>query len=975
MSPNSNFSLGGRRDMNRTAPNRADDSTFLTTVDVGPSPGDADTDKVCLDQLVERIQKAKKNSVRHLKVNAESLLSVYLPLFNDDGTIAAVPFKREHPGDAGTREVEVVYDPEKTDPEVLNSFLPLKIPAVELYYYLTTHEKGAFLNHLSDFNLTQFLAKPVAGHMIVSFFWYVVVRCRRGWLEKILIGRYIRLQHTFDALYSKSERSSEATLPRLQDLETLTEELLVSDFLWQKEKAAHDSLQGSVRSGASSPGPTGSRGAEAERLIRFLDSYDFQLVKEMPGFHRTGRLPDCDNIDLLSETLNNFVATLDEYNDHVAMEQKCFGRLAALFGSYFLYLEGEKDLLIRNCITVITRTVYFALQYCFPNDSHAKMFNATFRANMVQLLSFWCSGWLMNHVPTSGWLTPTSADTQRIETIALKYESCLTYGDNPIPLLKSSAENFQSSTEDDDAEEDAAKDGQAAVTQQSSQDFDPNEKRKKRVKKSKIAPLQESSFDDVDVSDANGGYRLISEFHRHTEHAENLVCELEKRVNRQHRRNKVKQEVVVRRNENNLQASKRVPRGNNYFDDDVEETKLVRAASSLSDSTFSSYSEKEPSELPLPHPPLEASVHSEKLSRSVLSKGADASVDRRDTYMEKVRKQLMTSQTAESHNQLAAAVGDVDMKSELSQEPEDSFLTQEPLALCDATVRAYLLDRAGTCYSDVPFPIASASTEIMAELREKYRRKLAQDALRKKSFRRSFRRTASANSAHSTTNDGRVASFVLTKTSKKVFCSPLDVKPHEVSRSLAERQSQRAKGSKVHQEKAPVPEASPFIEYYAANFLKVNIGKNAEKMSLNDTFGSGKRSSVSHSGGTPVNTQKSAATLTYITKDIQARHALPLNSIRKEALTQQERIGKEMHQIEKRDQLSRHVYISKHIESVTEENRVQSEGMKRQFRQMARRQYDLRDKAEKNRLLEAKQSVKDSDKYTISAEPSYEDFV
>lgn len=275
----------------------------------------------------------------------------------------------------------------------------------ELFRRLCDRAKGALRSQLTGLDVTRFMRhSPSANELIVIFFWFVVVHCRRVYVERLLIGRFQKLATVYQELFPKGNRER---VPDLLLLRHLILELEQCSRHWATLVQSSNALSYASVARISEELPPHL----VNELSEFLSRGHFHAILSIPEVYRSGQLPPMEAIVNVSEALDLLIAGIMEHEELVQYEELCFHRLAILFGMIFSEVSSEeKDVILQSYGFIVVRITHYALHYAFPNDVNAGIFHADFRADLYRLFLYWCSGLQVTHVAVKGWPVPLPED-------------------------------------------------------------------------------------------------------------------------------------------------------------------------------------------------------------------------------------------------------------------------------------------------------------------------------------------------------------------------------------------------------------------------------------------------------------------------------------------------------------------------------------------------------------------------------------
>nr|CCD16319.1 unnamed protein product [Trypanosoma congolense IL3000] len=415
-------------------------------------------------------------------------------------------------------------------------------------------ERGEQKLKTTSVGVTKFLKEFPESHEIIHlYFWYIVSHARRVSSERLLIDRHLNLEQVFRTTFSR--RVSE--LPPLSSLERIITSWLSNIELRKSvhrggvegaeppvtgDCEARDSLEDpkKTQGGLHSvprlvPGSVSGTGGASDWYgnpfslpsldsVLLADGCEKEEERRMPL--GCTQVPSIQDLKMMACRLANAVDTFTVAHVEVCelreLGERCFHRLAMLFGEAFGRLQADKDEVFSAYMILVPHVVYYTLVYCFPNDYLAGILNSMVRVSIYRVFYFWCSGLVATYVRTTAWPTPNQRRvfTQGHESSGrpeldgeLKTPRQNNESRELTPRL---SENFPPSS----AEELASSDYLPSTGQVDPYGY-PNF-------------ITDDSFDDIDVDVANGHHRIVLEFKKYVKHVNFLFQKLEQRTTNTH---------------------------------------------------------------------------------------------------------------------------------------------------------------------------------------------------------------------------------------------------------------------------------------------------------------------------------------------------------------------------------------------------------------------------------------------------------
>lgn len=172
-------------------------------------------------------------------------------------------------------------------------------------------------------------------------------------------------------------------------------------------------------------------------------------------------LPTMDSFASLRSIYYDLFLIQSEYAELCLYEEQLYKRLATLFGEVFMSLNNVtkrtgatvaaaaspiagpsgrrmtpsaaalssgsshviRDGILESFLSLVAHQTYFNCVFCFPNDTHAGLFDEEFRADVVRWLSYCCHGVAATHVMVKRWPTPIQQDAIDIRTLQSEREA------------------------------------------------------------------------------------------------------------------------------------------------------------------------------------------------------------------------------------------------------------------------------------------------------------------------------------------------------------------------------------------------------------------------------------------------------------------------------------------------------------------------------------------------------------------------
>ncbi|EKF27344.1 hypothetical protein MOQ_008935 [Trypanosoma cruzi marinkellei] len=463
-------------------------------------------------------KEAREGLNRRLKKDAQSLYSLELPKFDEEtGTLGdACVFPRSLTVDVALEQV-------------------------------ISQERGELRTKATGVGILRFLKEfDESREIIYLYFWYAIAHIRRIKSEKMLIGRYINLERIIRGAFPRYK----AELPTIKQIgyilaknnqtdgsitETNSVAAAREDVEMEEEVPPFFPAISNVHSHGGSGSIFSEEGGRTTSFPPFqkkkrsrasinaadtIQAFDEAVDKSL--------LQDPSIICLCNEAMNAFTAVQMEVYELAEFAQRCFHRLAVLFGQAFERLAEEKDEVLTAFTFIVPHTVYYVFVYCFPNDVVAGIFNAAMRMNLYRIFYFWCSGLVATYVRVNGWPRPLTDGKkgllngfgQQIGTPTLSQSTVSAI--SPISL-KRRGSTFLASGESNNH-------GVSTAIGNSEIPLSPT-----AMSEGHLEALADDTFEEVDVEVANGHFRIVLEFKKYAKHVNYLLQELQKRTEDMHR--------------------------------------------------------------------------------------------------------------------------------------------------------------------------------------------------------------------------------------------------------------------------------------------------------------------------------------------------------------------------------------------------------------------------------------------------------
>ncbi|KEG09772.1 hypothetical protein DQ04_04671000 [Trypanosoma grayi] len=451
------------------------------------------------DPMVQRMI-TRETQKRRVKRDAPSLYSVELPTFNDET------------GELGDE-----------------SLFPRSLTVADAIQRVLQQERGEVRTKTSGVGITHFLANyPESRKIIYLYFWYIVVHIRRVGAERMLIGRHTNLERVFRGMFPRYK----AGLPPIVQLEQAMARAVRAVTNGTKPTPMRDiddigaesvtpfmgdCFNGSgLTFGQSSSENFSQRGVSC-RLGSFRRGQSFRRdgggrKSEMGADNLLARDPKA--VMRCADAVDVFTVVLVEVYELAEFGQRCFQRLAMLFGRAFERLAEEKDEVINAFMYVVPHVAYYVLVHSFPNDVVAGLFNSPLRLNIYRIFYYWCSGLVATYVRLTGW--PVPALFSELGSFPSKKSNEATATTRSQGVVNDA---LQPTTSEEVASESTSRLISSSLLPLSLSALHES-----------LRPLDDNTFEDVDVEVVNGHHRLILEFKKYARHVNYLVQELEQRT-------------------------------------------------------------------------------------------------------------------------------------------------------------------------------------------------------------------------------------------------------------------------------------------------------------------------------------------------------------------------------------------------------------------------------------------------------------
>ncbi|ESL11003.1 hypothetical protein TRSC58_01256 [Trypanosoma rangeli SC58] len=405
-----------------------------------------------------------------------------------------------------------------------------------------SQERGELRTKVSGVGIRRFLTEFQESRKIIYvYFWYIIAHIRRIHAEKTLIGRYVNLERVVRGAFPRYKAEllpidqlewilakSVYSSPKLtRDSTTMLQEVVeeVPSFV-----PAVSNLpprpRGSITvtdDGARTSHPTQSGRKSYQRSSRISMSNISVMEAASEKL-----LQDPNTLWRCTDAINAFRIIQLEVYELAEFAQRCFHRLAILFGQAFERLAEGKDDVMTAFMFIVPHVVYYVFVYCFPNDVVAGLFNAAMRVNLYRIFYFWCSGLVATYVRVNGWPRPPAAGKGVPLKSVERYAATPSVSQSTLALATLLSSKLSASPSDPREEV-------------NSETLPPllanfsNSPLCAALSGERVLALDDDSFENVDVEVANGHHRLMLEFRRYAKHVNYLLRELAERTEGMHR--------------------------------------------------------------------------------------------------------------------------------------------------------------------------------------------------------------------------------------------------------------------------------------------------------------------------------------------------------------------------------------------------------------------------------------------------------
>ncbi|KAG8342250.1 hypothetical protein TRVL_06923 [Trypanosoma vivax] len=422
---------------------------------------------------------------------------------------------------------------------------PSSLGVAEAISDVLRQERGEMQVKTSSVGIRQFLNTfPESHEIIFLYFWYIVAHARRVSAEQLLIDRYTHLENVFRAVFPcfKNDIPSVTSLQQIStnwlravsELKNKNSTVpLVNTEAWTLEEILDHQQSISDRKRDCLPmlgnagflnnafkiptSPSGCNGETSNAKRRSVMTQFQRSIGDMVGSSNLINTGCIDN-KMMSLRLANAVDIFSIVNaevcEHTLMAERCFDRLAILFGKAFERLSVDKDEVLSAFTTVVPHVVYYSLMHCFPNDFWAGLFNSTLRVNIYRIFYFWCSGLMVTYVRSNGWPVPHQYRTTLQKDMNRSVGESSSLEASTGPCTGQGEERNREQAESPELGTDGEM-GPISVPR-------TNNDEQNTAKRT-----EEDSFDEIDVQMVNGHHRIVLEFKKYAKHVNYLVQELE----------------------------------------------------------------------------------------------------------------------------------------------------------------------------------------------------------------------------------------------------------------------------------------------------------------------------------------------------------------------------------------------------------------------------------------------------------------
>ncbi|RNF04236.1 hypothetical protein TraAM80_05503 [Trypanosoma rangeli] len=449
---------------------------------------------------------------RRLKKDAQSLFSLEIPSFD------------EKTGSLGS---ECIF--------------PRSLAVDVAIENVLSQERGELRTKVSGVGIRRFLTEfQESREIIYVYFWYIIAHIRRIHAEKTLIGRYVNLERVVRGAFPRYK----ADLPPINQLEwILLKGVYSSTQLMHDSATMFQEVVGEVPpfvpavsnlpphpGGSITVSDDGVRTSHSPQRRRksYQRSSRTSMSNSAMEVASEKLLQDPNTIWRCTDAINAFRVIQLEVYELAEFAQRCFHRLAMLFGRAFERLAEEKDDVLAAFMFVVPHVVYYVFVYCFPNDVVAGLFNASMRVNLYRIFYFWCSGLVATYVRVNGWPRPPAAGKGVPLKNIEQYAATPSVSESTLALATLLPPKLSASPSD--AREELNCETLPPLLANSSSPPSCVAMSGERV----AAVDNDNSFEDVDVEVANGHHRLTLEFRRYAKHVNYLLRELAERTEGMH---------------------------------------------------------------------------------------------------------------------------------------------------------------------------------------------------------------------------------------------------------------------------------------------------------------------------------------------------------------------------------------------------------------------------------------------------------
>lgn len=490
-------------------------------------------DDMPMDVTVMKHMMLRETQKRQTKKDAPSIYSVTLPSFD------------ETTGKLGD-----------------SCSFPSSLPVSEAIEKVLLLERGEQRVKTTSVGITNFLKNFSESHEIIYlFFWYIVAHARRASSERVLIDRYVNLEHVFRTMFPRYM----SDLPPLSVLEQIVTRRLRNactgrNISSERRAETRALVLEDIMAMLSAPEPCSSNIFNIASSFVFGDAEEpnenadtmksctdtthptldpLQLNRTdreddggKAGATNDTKSPMHDGVKVMTLRLANAIDTFTVAHVEVCelrnLAERCFHRLAMLFGESFERLRSEKDNVFSAYMIIVPHVTYYALVHCFPNDFLAGLLNAVMRVNIYRIFYYWCSGLVATYVRSSGW--PTPRQRKGGGQPSFDHQSRGSGADfNGLPPIKRGSRPLES-------DPNAANSTGPSSPRGGSNDGEQSTAAGSAAEDEQLEFLGDDSFDDVDVEVVNGYHRIVLEFKKYAKHVNFLVHKLEQRTTSMHDR-------------------------------------------------------------------------------------------------------------------------------------------------------------------------------------------------------------------------------------------------------------------------------------------------------------------------------------------------------------------------------------------------------------------------------------------------------